>query len=240
MLDSRLHRLTLRPETPLVDIRRRLGWQDGSATPGPAIERVFERTLARGLSLCQGRAAWRAWVIAARTRDRVTFADDSEIRGTLAAKLLHGCVAVLAMAATVGPEITAAIQEELTAGHAAEAVILDAVGSEMADAVVAAIQERQAHALPPCGYTLTRRRISPGFGDFNLEQQAWFVQAVDLPRLGLTLTPASQLVPEKSVTAIAGIRETYRTDPHRLGLRPGSNLDNIHELIARLEGEDHR
>lgn len=208
MLDSRLHRLTLRPETPLADIRRRLGWQDGAVTPGPAIERVFERTLARGLSLCQGRGAWRVLVVTARAHDRVTFADGSEVRGTLAARLLHGCVAVLAMAATVGPEILDAIQEELTAGHAAEAVILDAVGSEMADAVVAAIQERQMRSLPTRGYTLTRRRISPGFGDFNLEQQTWFVQAVDLSRLGLTLTPAFHLVPEKSVTAIAGIRES--------------------------------
>jgi len=32
----------------------------------------------------------------------------------------------------------------------------------------------------------------------------------------------------------------YRTQPHKMGLKPGRNLDNIHELLAQIEGEDHR
>jgi hypothetical protein len=43
----------------------------------------------------------------------------------------------------------------------------------------------------------------------------------------------------KSVEAPARARP-YRTRPHRMGLREGMNLDNIQELIARVEGEDHR
>jgi hypothetical protein len=31
----------------------------------------------------------------------------------------------------------------------------------------------------------------------------------------------------------------YRTDPRPMGLRRGFNYDNIAELIARAEGEDH-
>lgn len=32
----------------------------------------------------------------------------------------------------------------------------------------------------------------------------------------------------------------YRTKPHGLGLRAGRNLDNIQDLLAQVEGEDHR
>jgi hypothetical protein len=32
----------------------------------------------------------------------------------------------------------------------------------------------------------------------------------------------------------------YRTKTHSLGLRPGLSYDNIAELIAGAEGEDHR
>jgi len=32
----------------------------------------------------------------------------------------------------------------------------------------------------------------------------------------------------------------YQTKARPLGVRPGINLDNIHELIAQVEGEDHR
>jgi hypothetical protein len=32
----------------------------------------------------------------------------------------------------------------------------------------------------------------------------------------------------------------YQTQPHKMGLKAGRSLDNIQELIAQIEGEDHR
>jgi hypothetical protein len=32
----------------------------------------------------------------------------------------------------------------------------------------------------------------------------------------------------------------YRTNPHKMGLHQGRNLDNIQELLAQIEGEDFR
>lgn len=32
----------------------------------------------------------------------------------------------------------------------------------------------------------------------------------------------------------------YQTRPRKLGLKDGLNLDNIQELIAQVEGEEHR
>jgi hypothetical protein len=35
-------------------------------------------------------------------------------------------------------------------------------------------------------------------------------------------------------------RRPYRTEGHAMGLLAGRNLDNIHELLAQLDGEQHR
>lgn len=35
-------------------------------------------------------------------------------------------------------------------------------------------------------------------------------------------------------------QQSYRTEPHEMGLRPGRNLDNIQELLAQIEGEEFR
>lgn len=35
-------------------------------------------------------------------------------------------------------------------------------------------------------------------------------------------------------------QQPYKTKPHKMGLRHGRNLDNIHELLAQIEGEDYR
>jgi hypothetical protein len=33
-------------------------------------------------------------------------------------------------------------------------------------------------------------------------------------------------------------QRAYSTQPHKMGLRTGRNLDNIHELLAQVEGEN--
>ena len=33
---------------------------------------------------------------------------------------------------------------------------------------------------------------------------------------------------------------SYKTKPHKMGLKAGRNIDNIGELLAQIEGEDHR
>lgn len=35
-------------------------------------------------------------------------------------------------------------------------------------------------------------------------------------------------------------QKKYRTSPTAMGLKPGRNLDNIHELVAQIEGEIRR
>ena len=35
-------------------------------------------------------------------------------------------------------------------------------------------------------------------------------------------------------------QRVYKMKPHKMGLLPGHNIDNIQELLAQIEGEDHR
>jgi hypothetical protein len=35
-------------------------------------------------------------------------------------------------------------------------------------------------------------------------------------------------------------QRSYQTKARPMHIKPGINLDNIHELLARIEGEDHR
>jgi hypothetical protein len=35
-------------------------------------------------------------------------------------------------------------------------------------------------------------------------------------------------------------QRSYKTKPHKMGLRQGRNLDNIQELLAQVEGESSR
>ena len=52
---------------------------------------------------------------------------------------------------------------------------------------------------------LTRKRFSAGYGDFSLENQWDIYTLLSLGSIGITMTPTCVLIPEKSVTAVAGV-----------------------------------
>ena len=108
-------------------------------------------------------------------------------------------------AVTIGSALPAKSAEWMQAGHSAEAVIADAVGGESADAAMDFLQKQAAGTLRHWGMHLAERRFSPGYGDWDLSGQKLFFELLPLEELGIRLTDSLLMVPEKSVTAVAGI-----------------------------------
>ncbi len=110
------------------------------------------------------------------------------------------------MAATAGPEIVKAISENSTGKDVTAAVVFDAVASEMADSALGWVMNYFNRELARENKQLTLRRFSAGYGDFLLENQKIIYDVLDLGRLGISLSDGYMLIPEKTVTAVAGIR----------------------------------
>lgn len=60
-----------------------------------------------------------------------------------------------------------------------------------------------------------------------------------------TEAPFRQVVNEALRLGLAEVAKSaatrpYRTESRPMGLKAGRNIDNIQELIAQVEGEDHR
>ena len=109
------------------------------------------------------------------------------------------------MGATAGADIMDAIMEKTTQGDLQAAVIYDATASEMADAALNWIMEYINHLIRREGKTLLPRRFSAGYADFDLSNQKTIYELLNLDKLGVRITEACILLPEKSVTAVGGI-----------------------------------
>jgi cobalamin-dependent methionine synthase I len=57
---------------------------------------------------------------------------------------------------------------------------------------------------------LLKNRYSAGYGDLLLETQKILYGLLQLEKIGIRITETCMLIPEKSVTAITGIREMKR------------------------------
>lgn len=191
------------------EVMRYLGYRPGVTEVSPRVEAVIDEALSRVRTFLAPRAAVGGV--------RIDSTDDQLIRvSTLEeptqsftwrskslARLLKGCSRVTIMAVTIGPGLENESSACFARGEYTLGAIYDAAGSEavecLADEVNARI-EREARA---AGYETTPR-FSPGYGGWNLTDQAALLELVGA--VGIKLTPAMMLDPQKSVTAVVGWR----------------------------------
>ncbi|MEN6465102.1 MAG: methionine synthase [Syntrophaceae bacterium] len=192
---------------PKQRIYRRLGYRQGVTGLTPDDRNRLEYAMDEALAHIHLKGAAGRLAVRDKNSNGVTLANGVELAGKKLAALLKGSEEVLLMAATGGPEIMEAIAGLSSAGNLSRAVVFDAVASEVVDSALDWIAKYYDNSLRREGRHLTSRRFSAGYGDFVLENQKFFFRELELEKIGVELTASCILVPEKSVTAIAGIEK---------------------------------
>jgi len=159
----------------------------------------------KGFAICEAKGVWTRSDIVARSDESLTFANGIIINSRSIVDLLSNSHAAVFFSATAGSAIVEISAESFKNGDGASAVIYDAVGSETAEAAVDWINAYISRELNRRGESLTSMRFSPGYGDFLLENQKHFFELLRLEDFGVKLTERYIFIPEKTVTAIAGI-----------------------------------
>ncbi|NLM76153.1 MAG: methionine synthase [Clostridiaceae bacterium] len=135
----------------------------------------------------------------------IVLEDQTCLKGKKLSKLLTGCDQALIMFATGGQKIIDLIVNLQKENRLSDAVVVDAAASEITDSALDIVMAHVAHNIRPLGQILTDMRFSPGYGDFDLSQQAELFRILDAEKFGVSLNEAFMLTPEKSVFAVAGI-----------------------------------
>lgn len=128
------------------------------------------------------------------------------------AAFLGDCREAVLLGATAGQAIMHAIREKTEQGHLTAVVVYDATASEMTDAALDWIMDYINRQLRREGKHLLPRRFSAGYADFALSNQKTVYEKLQMEKAGVTLSPDYILCPEKSVTAICGVREQTELD----------------------------
>jgi hypothetical protein len=126
----------------------------------------------------------------------------TEASRDLAYHLRH-CEEAVLYAITLGPQADLLLRRwsvrdmaKAAVGQAVCAAWLDQLAAEYVEGLEL---EEGEYLTPP---------FSPGYGDWDLSHQQEILDLLDAPRrMGLTLTQAGMLVPEKSITALVGVSD---------------------------------
>ncbi len=119
-------------------------------------------------------------------------------------RLLKDSDIAVVMAVTIGDDICAKRDYYVTdSKEMSKGVVIDAVMSEVADAVMDSLHNMVKKMGIQKGYNTTIR-YSPGYNDFDLSCQNMVDDILGLEQIGVVVTDHHLLKPEKSVTAVVG------------------------------------
>lgn len=195
-------------EVDRAEVLRYLGHRGQEIEGG--LDRRIDEVIARCIEVARPRGVVRSFEVdrAASTDDHVALhgtvlaLDGNDIAGHLAGALSAGVLAV-----TLGAGVDRELRL-LSATDALAQVVFDAAATTLVERAADAAEARLVAEASERGL-YTNARYSCGYGDFSLEAQPAFVNALNAGRLiGLTVTPSNLLVPTKSVTAVLGMFDT--------------------------------
>ncbi len=192
-------------DLPLDSIYRRLGYRDGVTKMADREREGIKRSIDHAASLVSLRGAGLRLPIIGIEKSSIVIGYGAEIRSGKLANFLRGCGEVLLMGATAGDRVMDAIRMDTEGEDITRGVIVDAVASEMTDAALDWISIYFNRILVRENARLTKGRFSAGYGDFLLENQRKMFDLLELHRIGVDIKENNILIPEKSVTAVAGI-----------------------------------
>ena len=198
------HSITI--PVPHDHIYRRLGKKSGMVWSEGMRHDEVEADIASACSLMRLQGALKRMDVTLSGTSGIRLESGHAFESARLAAYLEGCGEVLLMAATGGRDIVESIKRGMEQGDMTRSVVFDAVASEMVDAALDWFCDMFNHELIREGKRLKKSRFSAGYGDFSLREQKTIYDLLQLSHLGVDITDYYMLIPEKTVTAVAGIR----------------------------------
>ena len=205
MTDSSRYLTALPLALPEREILLRLGYRRARTVLDAETQTRLAAAMERSFRLCRPAGCWRVMDFQKMDAGHLRLADGSEIASGEIVARYGDCRRLWLGAVTIGTALPERVRADFTADAGFDAVVGDAVGSETADAAMDFLQESARQEILRHGGRLTKRRFSPGYGDWGLEGQRLFFALLPMAELGVELTATAIMKPEKSVTALAGI-----------------------------------
>lgn len=195
--------LSLPVNIPFKRIYNRMGQRVSTEISADMKEKI-DRTINEAFMICELKARYgffeaknndgKSIVIGTETFESESFCD-----------LVKSCDKIALFAVTIGNKLMEKRQVFLDSSEIFNAVIYDAVGSEIAEEGAEYMHCFLGKIAASKGGSIMKRRFSPGYSDMSLEMQKKIFKLINPEAIGIQLSPSCLMIPEKSVTAFVGV-----------------------------------
>lgn len=190
---------------PMKEVLARLQFKRGITLVDKNIESLLEELGRESLSLIEPKAVYETFCLLILTKDTLLVGTDLKVKSATLVQHLDSYGSCTLMACTIGEHLGNRTRVYEEKGDLLRATILDAYGSELADAVADHVNKIIRWEADRKTASLTMR-YSPGYGDFPLSTQPLILKMLEADRIGLSADAHHILHPEKSITAVIGMK----------------------------------
>ncbi|MCG2712933.1 MAG: methionine synthase [Candidatus Omnitrophica bacterium] len=191
---------------PIERIYSRLGYAKGKTNLEPQSKKKIDMYIEQALEKISLKASISRLSLLSTQKNTLNLVEGISFQSKDLSELFSGAQEILFMGATAGRNIAETISLYSKGKDVTAAVVYDAVGSEMTDAALDWVTRFFSNSLRRENKGLTKRRYSAGYGDFELKNQKTIYEVLELEKLGVSITEEFLLIPQKTVTALAGIK----------------------------------
>ena len=186
------------------EVLQRLGYLKMSGRPDENLEIRIKECMETAQRLIMPKAAIAFDNIIA-SENFIMFENGYKIESLQAAKLLTGCFKAYGIAVTIGAALEKKRNDLIAQKETFKALVLDAAGSVAAEEIIKTANV-QIEKFEERSNNIISKRFSPGYGDWALQSQKDFLKWTGAERIGIGLSSSFQMRPEKSVSALLGVK----------------------------------
>jgi cobalamin-dependent methionine synthase I len=192
-------------DIPVKAVLRRFGYPAEMKRVRGEINRILRQEVGRASELIHAQGVYRLMGISSRTGCQIRFQNLSfVIESCQVAKMLKSSDPIVLFMVTLGPVLEEEVKRLFERDETTRGVVLDAIGSETADAVADKLHHVVLKQLAEKeGYSVTPR-FSPGYGDWPLTIQRDLLKVCEGKRIGISVNDSFLMIPRKSVSAVFG------------------------------------
>jgi len=197
------YRLTAEAVTPdEKEVSRYLGYSLSSPPDAVTADLIHSSTTEMH-RIIKPQAVYDTFELRQPQQDVLNFSSVIQIKSRDLACNMEGCSRAVLFAATIGAQADALIRR-MQVLNSVKAAVMQSCGAMFIESFCDSLNKMITAQAASEGST-TKPRFSPGYGDVPLSVQKQFFTVLPCIKIGLTLTDALIMAPEKSVTAFIGI-----------------------------------
>jgi len=182
-----------------------MGFKPAAASIPESMLSMVDEAIRKGRELASPKGCYEFFTLNSIAPDRVEVVGQFSIKSSKVFDWMAGCDGLYITAVTLGSELDRTVAEMMASAEVTLGYLVNAYGAEAAEAAMVEMNRMISNEANEKGLATTKR-YSPGYGDWDISDQKEVLKAVDADQIGISLTDNFLMIPEKSVSAIIGVK----------------------------------